>query len=117
MCFASGLVAETALMNRLVPGDHVVRGNDVHGGTHRLFRRVFERYGIDFSFVDTTDVANVEAAIGERTRYVYLETRSTMPHASIPRRTGAPPASRTAWCGSRSVPSTPTTWSRTSIGR
>ena len=74
LCFASGLGATNALLDRLVPGDHVVCGNDLYGGTHRIFRQVFERYGIRFSFVDTTDAANVEAAIEEATRYVYLET-------------------------------------------
>ncbi len=74
VCFASGLGAASALLNRLVPGDHVVCGNDLYGGTHRIFRQVFERYRIDFSFIDTTDPGRVEAAIRDTTRYVYLET-------------------------------------------
>ncbi len=74
LCFASGLGATNALLDRLVPGDHVVTGNDLYGGTHRIFRQVFERYGIRFSFVDTTDPAEVEAAIEDATKYVYLET-------------------------------------------
>jgi cystathionine gamma-synthase len=52
----------------------VVCGNDLYGGTHRIFRQVFERYGIGFSFVDTTDVDQVRAAMTPATRYVYLET-------------------------------------------
>lgn len=72
--FSSGLAATNALLDRLVPGDHVVAGDDLYGGTYRMFKRVFERYGIQFSFVDTHDVAAVERAIQERTRYVYLET-------------------------------------------
>ncbi len=72
--FSSGLAATNALMNRLVPGDHVVAGNDLYGGTYRLFRRVFERYGIRFTYVDTAEPANVERAIEETTRYVFLET-------------------------------------------
>jgi cystathionine beta-lyase/cystathionine gamma-synthase len=74
LCFSSGLAATNALMDRLVPGDHVVAGNDLYGGTYRMFTRVFERYGIRFTFVDTTDLAAVDAAIESRTRYVYLET-------------------------------------------
>jgi cystathionine gamma-lyase len=74
LAFSSGLAATNALMNRLVPGDHVVAGNDLYGGTYRLFRRVFERYGIRFTYVDTTDPANVERAIEATTRYVFLET-------------------------------------------
>jgi cystathionine beta-lyase/cystathionine gamma-synthase len=76
LCFSSGLAATNALLDRLVPGDHVVAGNDLYGGTYRIFRRVFERYGIRFSFVDTTDVAAVAAAIEPATRYVYVETPS-----------------------------------------
>jgi cystathionine beta-lyase/cystathionine gamma-synthase len=76
LCFSSGLAATNALLDRLVPGDHVVAGNDLYGGTYRIFRRVFERYGIRFSFVDTTDPAAVEAAIEPATRYVYVETPS-----------------------------------------
>jgi len=72
--FSSGLAATNALMSRLVPGDHVVAGNDLYGGTYRLFRRVFERYGIRFTYVDTAETANVERAIEEKTRYVFLET-------------------------------------------
>lgn len=72
--FSSGLAATNALLDRLVPGDHVVAGDDLYGGTYRIFTKVFERFGIRFSFVDTTNAAAVERAIEERTRYVYLET-------------------------------------------
>lgn len=76
LCFSSGLAATNALLDRLVPGDHVVAGHDLYGGTYRIFKRVFERYGIRFTFVDTTQLAAVEAAIEPNTRYVYLETPS-----------------------------------------
>jgi cystathionine beta-lyase/cystathionine gamma-synthase len=76
LCFSSGLAATNALLDRLVPGDHVVAGHDLYGGTYRIFKRVFERYGIRFTFVDTTQIAAVEAAIEPNTRYVYLETPS-----------------------------------------
>jgi cystathionine beta-lyase/cystathionine gamma-synthase len=76
LVFSSGLAATNALLDRLVPGDHVLAGNDLYGGTYRLFRRVFERYGIRFSFVDTTDVGEARAAVEARTRYVYVETPS-----------------------------------------
>ncbi|MCL4146952.1 UNVERIFIED_CONTAM: hypothetical protein GTU68_019106 [Idotea baltica] len=74
LCFASGLSATNALLDTLVPGDHVVCGNDLYGGTHRIFRQVFERYGIKFSFVDTTDASNVAAAVESATKMIYLET-------------------------------------------
>ena len=74
LCFSSGLAATNALLDRLVPGDHVVAGNDLYGGTYRLFSKVFERYGIRFTYVDTNDPRALEAAIEEKTKYVYLET-------------------------------------------
>jgi len=74
LCFASGLAATNALLDELVPGDHVVCGDDLYGGTYRIFRRVFERYGVHFTFVDATDPRAVAAALEESTRYVYLET-------------------------------------------
>ena len=76
LVYSSGLAATNSLLDRLVPGDHVVAGNDLYGGTYRLFRRVFERYGIRFTFVDTTDAARTAAALEERTRYLYVETPS-----------------------------------------
>ncbi len=74
LCFSSGLAATNALLDRLVPGDHVVAGNDLYGGTYRLFSKVFERYGIRFTYVDTNDARALESAIEEKTKYVYLET-------------------------------------------
>lgn len=74
LCFSSGLAATNALLDRLVPGDHVVAGNDLYGGTYRIFSKVFERYGVRFSYVDTTDPAAVERALEPATKYVYLET-------------------------------------------
>ncbi len=74
--FASGMAAVNALMGRLVPGDHVVAGNDLYGGTYRIFARVFERYGIGFTYVDTTEAENVRAAMTDATRYVFVETPS-----------------------------------------
>jgi cystathionine gamma-lyase len=82
LCFASGLAATNALLDRLVPGDHVVAGNDLYGGTYRLFTKVFQRYGIEFSFVDSTDLDAVRAAFRDETRMLYLET-PTNPLLSI----------------------------------
>ncbi|QDV07792.1 Cystathionine beta-lyase [Planctomycetes bacterium Poly30] len=76
LCFASGLAATNAVMDRLVPGDHVVAGNDLYGGTYRIFTKVFQRYGIEFTFVDTTEADNIKAAMRPDTKYVYIETPS-----------------------------------------
>lgn len=72
--FSSGMAACNTLLDTLEPGDHVVCGDDLYGGTYRIFTKVFQRFGIRFSFVDTSHTADVEAAMEERTRLVYLET-------------------------------------------
>ncbi|MGO2658577.1 cystathionine gamma-synthase [Mycetocola reblochoni] len=75
--FASGLAAEDALLRGLLtPGDHIVIGNDVYGGTYRLINRVFGAWGVEHSVVDLTDAASVEAGITERSRILWVETPS-----------------------------------------
>jgi len=74
LCFASGLAAEMNIMYLLKQGDHVVVGEDVYGGTYRLFQRVMTKYGLKFSFVDSRDLSNVEKAITKDTRMLWLET-------------------------------------------
>lgn len=74
LAFASGLGATTTLMLMLKAGDHVVVGDDVYGGTYRLFQRVMTDHGLLFDFVDTSDPAAVEAAITPATRMIWLET-------------------------------------------
>src|ERR1041384_169791 len=72
--FASGLAAIDAVMRLLSPGDHVVAGDDMYGGTFRLFDKGLKRYGHEVSFVDFRDPEKVRSAITERTRMVYAET-------------------------------------------
>ncbi len=72
--FASGLAATDAVLKLLSAGDHVICGANVYGGTHRIMTQVFERLGLRFTFVDTRDPSNVEAAVTEATRMVYVET-------------------------------------------
>ena len=74
LAFASGLAATTTLMLMLRAGDHVICGDDVYGGTYRLFQRVMADKGLTFDFVDTSDPANGAAAIGPYTRLIWLET-------------------------------------------
>jgi len=62
------------VLNLLSAGDHVVAGDDVYGGTHRLFRQVYEQYDLSFSFVDTTDHDAVRAAMRPETELVWVET-------------------------------------------
>ena len=74
LAFASGLAATTTVLHLLDAGDHVVAGDDMYGGTFRLFDKVLRRRGQSFSYVDMIDVANVEAAIRPETKLVWLET-------------------------------------------
>jgi cystathionine beta-lyase/cystathionine gamma-synthase len=72
--FASGMAAINAVVSMLKSGDHVVCGNDLYGGTPRLFNQVFADFGMEFSYVDTSDAETVERAIRKNTRLVYVET-------------------------------------------
>jgi cystathionine gamma-lyase/cystathionine beta-lyase/cystathionine gamma-lyase/homocysteine desulfhydrase len=72
--FASGMAAINAVASMLKSGDHVVCGNDLYGGTPRLFNEVLTGFGLEFSYVDTSDAENVERAIRKNTRMVYVET-------------------------------------------
>ena len=72
--FASGMAGINTLLNLLESGDHVVAGDDIYGGTHRLFRQVYEDYDLEFSFVDTTDLGAVEDAIRPETELLWVET-------------------------------------------
>ena len=72
--FASGMAAIDATMRLVKAGDHVIVSDNTYGGTNRLFKRVLANYGIEFEFVDTSDVTKVEAAIKDNTRMVFVET-------------------------------------------
>ena len=74
LAFASGMAAIDTLLKVLNPGDHVLAGNDVYGGTFRLFDKQYQKYGIEFSYVETTDLAAVQAALRPNTRWIWLET-------------------------------------------
>jgi cystathionine gamma-lyase/cystathionine beta-lyase/cystathionine gamma-lyase/homocysteine desulfhydrase len=68
------MAAINAIVSMLKSGDHVVCGNDLYGGTPRLFNQVMSGFGLEFSYVDTSDAENVERAIRKNTRMVYVET-------------------------------------------
>src|SRR5579863_9926213 len=72
--FGSGMAAINAIVSLLKTGDHVVCGNDLYGGTPRLFNQVMTGFGLEFSYVDTSETENVERAIRKSTRMVYVET-------------------------------------------
>src|SRR5579872_1146049 len=72
--FASGMAAINAIVSMLHSGDHVVCGNDLYGGTPRLFNQVISNFGLEFSYIDTSEARNVERAIRKNTRMVHVET-------------------------------------------
>jgi len=72
--FPSGMAAINAIMTLLKAGDHVVCGNDLYGGSPRLFNQVLTSFGLEFSYVDTSDAENVERALRKNTRMVFVET-------------------------------------------
>ncbi len=74
LAFASGMAATDAVLRLLKPGDHILAGNDVYGGTFRLFDKVLAPYGLEFSYVDTSDLDQVRAGLRPETRLVWLET-------------------------------------------
>ena len=63
LAFSSGVAATDAVIKLFAPGDEVIAANDMYGGTYRLFTKIFEKFGIKFTYIDTTDAANVESAI------------------------------------------------------
>jgi cystathionine beta-lyase len=73
-CFGSGLAAIDCVIKMLNPGDEVVSTNDLYGGTYRLFKTIFEKYGIVFHFVGMQDAASVEAFVNENTKLIWVET-------------------------------------------
>ena len=74
LCFASGLAALNTLAQTLSAGDHVVAGDNLYGGSYRLFERVFRRLGLAFTFVPSSDLTAFEAALKPNTRLVFVET-------------------------------------------
>lgn len=76
LAFASGMAAIDTVMRLLSSGDHVLVGNDVYGGTFRLFNKILRRYGLDFDFVDMTDPETVSQSMNSQTRMIWLETPS-----------------------------------------
>ncbi|MCL6494049.1 MAG: PLP-dependent aspartate aminotransferase family protein [Ignavibacterium sp.] len=74
IAFASGLAATHALMSLVKAGDHIVISNNVYGGTYRLYELNMKNYGLDFSWVDTTNLENIENAIRSNTKMIFIET-------------------------------------------
>lgn len=74
LCFSSGMGATDAVIKLLSPGDEVITSNDLYGGSYRMFKKIFEKYGIKFHFIDLTNAAAIEPLINANTRLLWLET-------------------------------------------
>jgi len=74
ICFSSGMGATDAVIKLLNPGDEVITTNDLYGGSYRMFKRVFEKYGIKFHFIDLTKTANIQPLVNDKTKLFWLET-------------------------------------------
>lgn len=74
LCFSSGMGATDAVIKLLNPGDEVITSNDLYGGSYRMFKRVFEKFGIRFHFLDLSNVKNIERVVNEKTKLFWLET-------------------------------------------
>ena len=74
LAFSSGLAAIDCVLRTLNPGDEIIAGNDLYGGTYRMFTRLFQKYGLEFTFVDMNSAENVLKVVTAKTRLVWLET-------------------------------------------
>ncbi len=74
LCFATGMASIDGLIKLLKPGDHVLSTNDLYGGTYRLFTRIFQEFGVKFTFIDMSDASRVEPHITPATKLLWVET-------------------------------------------
>src|SRR5881397_3519387 len=74
LAFSSGVAATDAVIKLLQPGDEVIAGNDMYGGTYRLFTKVFEKFGIRFHYIDLSSLDKIRATINQNTKLIWLET-------------------------------------------
>ncbi|MFY8131771.1 MAG: cystathionine gamma-synthase [Bacteroidia bacterium] len=76
LCFSSGMGAIDAVIKLLRPGDEVITGNDLYGGSYRMFSKVFENYGIKFHYIDMHDVNHINEYVNDNTKLLWIETPS-----------------------------------------
>ena len=74
LAFSSGMGATDTVMKLLKPGDEVITGNDLYGGSYRMFTQIFAHYGIKFHFIDLDDAANISNYVTENTKLIWIET-------------------------------------------
>jgi len=74
LAFSSGVAATDAVIKLLSPGDEVITGNDMYGGTYRLFTKIFEKFGIKFHYIDMRDASTIEQYVNGNTKLIWIET-------------------------------------------
>jgi cystathionine gamma-synthase/cystathionine gamma-lyase len=74
LAFASGVAATTAVLQLLKQGDHIISGDDIYGGTYRLFEKVFKKWGVETTYADVDDINSFESAIKNNTKLIWIET-------------------------------------------
>ncbi|MEH6305862.1 cystathionine gamma-synthase [Olivibacter sp. CPCC 100613] len=74
LAFSSGMAATDTVLRLLKPGDEVITGNDLYGGSYRIFTKVFEKFGIKFHFVDLTSPDNIRSYLNDQTKLIWIET-------------------------------------------
>ena len=74
LAFSSGVAATDAVIKLLNPGDEIIAGNDMYGGTYRLFTKVFEKFGLKFHYINMTDTENIRTYINKNTKLIWTET-------------------------------------------
>lgn len=74
LAFSSGVAATDAVIKLLEPGDEVIAGSDMYGGTYRLFSKIFEKFGIRFLYTDTSNTDNIKKLVSKKTKLIWLET-------------------------------------------
>lgn len=74
--FSSGMAAVSTVLSLFMPGDHIVVSDDLYGGTYRLFEEIYKKYGLEFSYIDTSSIALIKNAVKSNTRAFFIETPS-----------------------------------------
>ncbi len=74
--FSSGMATITSVFTMFSAGDHIILGQDIYGGTYRIIHDIYSKFGVEYTFIDTTDLGNIRNAIKENTKAIFIETPS-----------------------------------------
>lgn len=72
--FSSGMAAVSTILSLFAPGDHIIVSDDLYGGTYRLFEEIYKKYGLEFSYIDTSNIAQTKNAIRSNSKAIFIET-------------------------------------------